>query len=275
MVQNSKKWHSFRKKHIGASEAPAVLGKDPYKKTPHKLWMIKTGLIKEPEIFHGMVEKGGAAEARVRARYEMENGMSSFPPIVAFHPEFTFISASFDGYNQALNKGCEIKFVGEKKFKEILESQKLPENNWIQVQQQIFVASADEWDYLYTADTTGQHYEKITVLPDLPFQKMLLEKEIELWKHIKSKTDPGLTSDDDDIIKDKAILKLIRERTRALAKEEFWKLSRERIELKIEKNLTHNKSLAPKLKIRIKRSEKTGKYSYTSTVKKKKEETND
>jgi len=282
MDQSSPKWHRFRKKHIGASEAPGVLKKDPYGVTPHKIWAIKTGLIKQPEIFAGMVEKGGAAEARVRARYELTNGMKAFPPVVAYHPVYTFISASFDCYNAELNKGAEIKFVGEKKFKDIKEKaskllpvdkwQAIPENNWIQVQQQIFVASADEWDYLYSEGTTGEYYETITVKPDLEFQKMLLEKEVELWDQIKSKTEPTLDVKDDDIIKDKETIKLIRQRNKAAQKEAEWKEKREGLEGQIEKRLSHIKSVAVRLNTRIKRSEKTGRYSYTSTKRKPKDD---
>jgi len=68
------------------------------------------------------------------------------------------------------------------------------------------------------------------------------------------------------------LLKLIGQRKRAAKQEDVAKAKREALEAQIEPQLSHIKSVAKRFKTRIKRSVKTGKYSYTSTVRAKKDD---
>ncbi len=44
LIQNTPEWHAFRRKRIGASDAPVIMGISPWK-TPYQLWIEKTSGI--------------------------------------------------------------------------------------------------------------------------------------------------------------------------------------------------------------------------------------
>ncbi len=113
MKQNTNDWLAWRRKGLGASDAPIVLGLSEYK-TPFQLWQNKLNLLPdEPSSF--IAEMGHKFEGRARAQFALETGIDLKPDICKEHPEFPHLRASLDGDCSERRVFAEIKLVGKKK----------------------------------------------------------------------------------------------------------------------------------------------------------------
>lgn len=142
MEQGTSEWLAWRRAGIGASESAALLGVCPYKTAlglyNEKAKGIDAGDLGMEEVFR----RGHETEAFVRAEHELQSGLD-FPPAVFEHPEFPFIRASLDGWNEQEKMGIEIKMVGKDKLDE-----KMPAHHMVQVQHQMLVTGVPVWLYI-------------------------------------------------------------------------------------------------------------------------------
>ncbi len=97
---NRQEWLELRKKGIGASDASAVVGMNPYK-TNVALWEEKTGR-REPEDISEKpyVKYGIEAEAPLRKLFALDfpkYKVTYKPYDVIYHPDYSFIFATLDG----------------------------------------------------------------------------------------------------------------------------------------------------------------------------------
>lgn len=94
LEQGSAEWLALRKKSIGASEAPIIMGESPWT-TPYQLWCRKLGL--EPE----QSDNSAMAEGRRKEPLVREMLRRGYPdpimPIVAQHDTCDWLIASLDG----------------------------------------------------------------------------------------------------------------------------------------------------------------------------------
>ncbi len=204
---NRQEWLELRKKGIGASDASAVVGMNPYK-TNVALWEEKTGR-REPEDISEKpyVKYGIEAEAPLRKLFALDfpkYKVTYKPYDVIYHPDYSFIFATLDGRLREKETGR--KGIYEGKTTEILRSMqyenwkdKLPDNYYIQVLHQLL---ATGWQFVvlkaqlktdYGGDIrlNSRHYhiERSEVEEDI---KYLLGKEIEFWKRVEEDRKPNL-----------------------------------------------------------------------------------
>ena len=97
---NRQAWLELRKKGIGASDASAVVGMNPYK-TNVELWEEKTGR-RESEDISGKpyVKYGIEAEAPLRKLFFLDfpQYKGTYKPYdVIYHPVYHFLFATLDG----------------------------------------------------------------------------------------------------------------------------------------------------------------------------------
>ena len=200
-------WLQARQKGIGASDASAVIGRNPYK-TNVELWEEKTGKREPEDISHKpYVQYGTEAEAPLRdlfaldyPQYEVEyQNYDMFR-----HSEHPFIFATLDGRLTEKDTGrCGVLEI---KTTEILRSMqyeswrdKMPENYFCQIIHQLL---ATGWDFAilkaqlktsYQGDIrlNVRHYliERSEVIEDLEY---LLEKELAFWKMVELRKRPPL-----------------------------------------------------------------------------------
>lgn len=198
MQQNSDSWTQWRKKGIGSSDAPVIMGTSPWK-TPLQLWEEKLGLTKG---FQGnfATQRGHELEPKARAAFELEMG-HDFPPILAEHMNFPFIRASLDGFCKELDAILEIKCPG-KDDHDLAKSGKVPEKYWPQIQHQLLVTGASKC-YYYSYD--GESGVKVEVLPDTQYCEKLLKAEIEFWDLVENKIQPKLSDKDVTVIEDREL----------------------------------------------------------------------
>jgi len=204
-----KEWEELRKTGIGATDASAIIGLNPYK-TNVELWEEKTGRRQPKDISDKpYVEYGHEAETPLRKLFALDfpqYEVSYVPYDVVHNEKYPFIFATLDG--RLVEKGAGRKGVLEIKTTEILKSMqyenwkdKIPDNYYVQVLHQLL---ATGWDFavlkaqLKTVYEQGRdvrlntrHYfiERADVEEDLEY---LLEKEIAFWDCVVNDKKPNL-----------------------------------------------------------------------------------
>lgn len=200
-------WLEERKRGIGASDASAVVGCNPYK-TNLQLWEEKTGR-REPEDISGKpyVKYGLDAEKHLRGLFALDYpryrvSYKNFD--IRFNKSYPFIFATLDGALTELDTGR--RGVLEIKTTEILKSMqyeswrdRIPENYYIQVIHQLIATGYDfavlsaqlKTVYADEVRTTTRRYfiERAEVQEDIDY---LLEKEIEFWDYVQNDKCPDL-----------------------------------------------------------------------------------
>ena len=104
--QNTAEWHRWRRKGIGASDAPVIMGETPFK-TPRTLWSIKTGRMQEGPAGPA-AQRGRELERFARRAYEQQTGIQ-VEPLCLVHTEFEWMRASLDGLSFDGSTLLEIK----------------------------------------------------------------------------------------------------------------------------------------------------------------------
>ncbi len=202
-----KNWLEQRKKGIGASDAAAILGCNPYK-TNVALWEEKTGLRQAEDISEKpYVKYGTEAEQYLRELFRLD-----FPQYevtydqyarIANLKKYPFLFATLDGV--LLEKETGRKGVLEIKTTEILNSTQLfkwknriPDNYYIQVLHQLLVTGYDfvivkaQIKFSFNGvrlETRHYTIERKEVLQDMKF---LLQKEIAFWNCVTERKKPNL-----------------------------------------------------------------------------------
>lgn len=185
--QGSPEWHAWRLEGIGASESACLLGADPYGMTPYKLWLEKTRQAKSRGGNDSLFLAGHEVEAAVRAGYEFDTGLT-FAPGCFEHPQYPYIRASLDGWNNETKSGIEIKMVGADAINEPIKRHHL-----IQVQHQMLVTATHEWTFI--RDCRGnQRVENI--IADLDLQREIGMACFKFWEHVMSHIQPPYTEED-------------------------------------------------------------------------------
>ena len=206
-IKNRSDWIKVRNTGIGASEASAIVGMNPYM-TNIELWQYKTGLL-EPEDISDKpyVKYGTEAEQYLRALFALdypqyEVGYKEYDLIR--NDKYPFIFATLDG--RLIEKSTGRKGIYEGKTTEILKSMQrekwkdaIPDNYFCQILHQ-FLATG--WDFAYLKaqlkyDFDGEirldtrHYpiERSEIEEDLEY---LLQEEIKFWNNyvLKKKKPP-------------------------------------------------------------------------------------
>lgn len=191
--QNTRVWHDWRGKGLGASDAPAVMGESPYQ-TVFGLWGEKTGIVPrtEPNAFAvAAMKRGQELEPEARDLYERLTGRVT-GPLAAEHDEYSFIRASFDGIEAPNTSQChfvEIKCPGQVAHEEA-KAGKVPDYYYSQVQQQFLVSGAKTGDYFSYRPGDSTPHVILPVKPDPLYQKRLLVALIDFWKLVQTQTPP-------------------------------------------------------------------------------------
>lgn len=189
IAQGSTEWHEFRRNHIGASDAPAIMGTSPWK-TPLKLWREKLGLDREtaPNQF---MQRGLNLEEPARQAFIRETGIQVAPAV--FKIEGSIFACSLDGVCDKWQVGCEIKVPGPKDH--ALAMQKIVPDKYIpQLQHQMMVMDWDEIYYVSYVNDEDWTYFKVP-RNDAYIQK-LKQKAKEFWKLVETLEQPEFSDGD-------------------------------------------------------------------------------
>lgn len=206
MLQNSPEWHQLRKKHLGASDAPVVMGVSPWK-TPLQLWEEKLGLRKEPGDNTAM-KYGRDMEEPARQAYERHTNILVTPEVI-FHPTKKFMMASLDGISFDRKIILEVKNANEEDH-EAAKKGKVPEKYYPQLQHQLDCEPASMLHYWSFHKGKGVLVE---VERNNDYIKTLVEEEECFWQHVVDFEAPELLAKDyRELIDDQEWMEIKRER---------------------------------------------------------------
>ncbi|SCA63073.1 hypothetical protein SCG7086_AI_00180 [Chlamydiales bacterium SCGC AG-110-P3] len=153
LQQNTDEWLEFRRKKIGSSDAPIIMGKSPWK-TPHQLWEEKTGVgTKDVSYESKAMQRGKFLEPEARKKFEEETGLVVWPDVL-IHPEHDFMIASLDGITMDGKTAVEIKCPGAKTHQMAVDGE-VPEHYRIQMQHQMMVVGVETMYYFSFDGTQG------------------------------------------------------------------------------------------------------------------------
>lgn len=209
MIANNEEWLKARLQGIGASEASAVIGCNPYMSNVD-LWRLKTGRKQAQDISsNAHVQYGHDAEGPLRElfaldypRFEVSYGGAYD---MVHHPEHPFIFATLDG--RLKEKATGRLGVYEGKTTEILRSMqkekwkdRIPDNYYVQVIHQLI---ATGWEFAVLnaqmkrvfdgdvrTETRRYFIERAEVQDDIDY---LLTEEVKFWtEYVQKDLEPPL-----------------------------------------------------------------------------------
>lgn len=214
--QGSLEWLEWRRGGIGSSDVAAIMGLCPHR-TPLDVYLDKIG----QEETHSRNDdwalyEGHRLEPKARAALELQYGLTDFSSKLVQSATYSYLRASLDGFNEKLNVGCEIKFVGRDKH-ELVKKGIIPENYRHQIQYQIFLSAATHWLYVSYFKEEEQ-IEVIRVEPDIELMKRIVDHCHQFWKRVENKEPPAMSDRDRVNIEEVGLLSQI-EKWRGLTEE--------------------------------------------------------
>lgn len=222
IMQNTPEWLEIRKKKVGASDAPAIMGVSPWT-TPYQLWQEKLDLVPRKEETWQMAE-GKRKEHPALLELEKLTGYL-FAPEVKYHSSINWMMASLDAIDPEGKVIAEIKCPGAADHA-VAQSGKVPEKYFPQVQHQLEVCELD-MAYYFSFHITGNALIKV-YRDDAYIKRMLKEEEI-FYEQLQTFEPPPLSERDYDVNFDPGCISIaqqlidVRERLKAfeaLEKEE-------------------------------------------------------
>lgn len=188
---NYEEFVESRRKYLGASDAPIIMGVSPWR-TPYDLWLDKLNLAEDRADTFSM-KRGRDLEPEARAAYTIHTGTYVEPKMV-IHKKIPYMMANFDGVSEDETITVEIKCPG-KDDHDLAKSGVIPEKYYPQLQHQLEVIGHNRLHYFSYRDGD---VALIEVERDNHYITDLLQKEKEFWDYVKTTTAPPL--DDRDYV---------------------------------------------------------------------------
>lgn len=189
LEQNTPEWLEFRKNHIGASDAPAIMQKSPWT-TPYQLWQQKLGLIGGPEDNEAM-QRGREREPQARNEFNRITGFF-VNPVVVKNRDYPFMCASMDGLSECGEHAVEIKIPGRQDH-EIAMDGCIPEKYVPQLMHQMIVCDLKSIYYFSWNESSSKIIE---LSRDSQQEKVLLDREKQFWDCLENLKPPELVERD-------------------------------------------------------------------------------
>lgn len=144
LVQGSTEWLAYRKQHLNASEAAAMLGMSPYMTRSQLVKQKATGIIPEIDAHtQRRYDMGHEAEAKARPMAEELLGDDLYPITASRIVEGLPLSASFDGVPMSEMQFWENKWLNAD-LRKALAAAEIPEQYHPQLEQGLMVLGAEE-----------------------------------------------------------------------------------------------------------------------------------
>ena len=188
LIQQSDEWFALRRNHIGASDAPIIMGVSPWK-TSYQLWEEKLGFRKNNTT--AAMQRGLDMEDEARREFEKVTGLIVFPEVV-FHPEKEWMMASLDGIDIEHRNIVEIKCPGKQDHESAMDGV-IPSKYYPQLQHQLAVTGLDKGFY-FSYD--GNSSVVLTIVKDSKYMSTMISREQEFWRCLTELEAPDLTDKD-------------------------------------------------------------------------------
>lgn len=143
LQQGTTEWLEWRSNGIGASDAPTIMGENPWKR-PVQLLSEKLGASKK-SAGNAAMARGTALEPEARRRYEEISGNSVAPACLQSN-NHEWQRASLDGLSADMNTVVEIK-VGNSVYKNTASTRQVPRYYVGQLQHILAVTALPHIDF--------------------------------------------------------------------------------------------------------------------------------
>lgn len=181
LEQGTDAWHAWRRQGIGASDAPTIMGENPWKKREALFSEKQTGYI-VPQTH--VMRRGHRLEPEARREYEIALQRTVMPRCIQ-STQYEWLIASVDGITACGSVVVEIK-CGKSAYSYSRNSGKVPPYYYAQLQHILAVTHLDAIDYWgYQPKSAPIH---IVVARDLPYIERLLTVEFEFWSKLTQAT---------------------------------------------------------------------------------------
>lgn len=238
--QNTDSWLEGRKKIIGASEVPIIMGVSPHS-TPRKLWAYKVGhpscVNKENQDW--IFRRGHEKEDIARSKFEFKLGIE-LPPAVVKNSDLEFCQSSLDGFNLKEKKQVEIKLLGKEYWNDLKNNQTVPEHYMPQLQYQLITTGFEKTFFLGINDDNEIAYT--SVYPNKKMIEDIINATTKFFYIYMAKREmPPLHKDDYDNVSDKEMQKSLDELNSISIQMKSLKAKKEDLRKFVEENMTHNR----------------------------------
>lgn len=189
--QGSAEWHAIRSHHLGASDAPMIMGVSPWN-SRRELWLEKLGLGKVQEENDAM-RTGKESERIIRNNFIYHSNIL-VSPSVRFSRTTPFMMASLDGISECGNIAIECKLANKEDHFRALTEKVVPDKYYPQLQHIISVCDLGN-------GITYCSYNPYSFLPrdqfvmfDIPRDDEYIEKMIreekKFWECVRNFEEP-------------------------------------------------------------------------------------
>lgn len=186
--QNTSDWLELRKRSVGASDAPIIMGASPWK-TPYQLWEEKMGL--RENLMNDAMRRGHELEETVRKAFEQSVGVVVFP-VVKFHPQNKWMIASMDGVTLDGKIAVELKTANKTDHQGVIEG-RIPDKYYPQLQHQMAVGG---WTSMYYCSWHDGDCRHLVVKRNDDYIVNMIEKEQQFLHCMRTATPPEYTERD-------------------------------------------------------------------------------
>lgn len=189
LIQGSEEWLAWRRKGIGASDAPIIMGASPYSNIT-TLFAQKMGRAPET-VSNWAMERGQRLEPKARAKYELLYDLE-MPPMLFEHPTIPQLRASLDGCNVEKRIILEIKYVGKANHELAKQGTVPPHYEW-QLDHQLMVTGFElvhYVSYFEEKDGSGADLTLVEYKRSSDREAILLENELRFWECMQKDIQP-------------------------------------------------------------------------------------
>lgn len=136
-------WLEERRNAIGGSDAPSVIGVNPYS-SPYAVYCDKLGMLPAKEENEAM-RQGTDLESYVARRFEMQTGKKVRKcNSILYNPEYPFAHANVDRLILGEDAGLECKTTSQLNMKKFKNGE-YPANYYVQSMHYMMVTGAAKW----------------------------------------------------------------------------------------------------------------------------------
>ncbi len=175
--QGTSDWLEWRNNGIGASDAPAIMGENPWKKSD---FLLSEKLGREKSFVNGAMKKGTALEPEARKHYERTSGNRVTPACLQSNTH-EWQRASVDGLAPDGGIVVEIK-CGERAYKEAETNGRVPDYYVGQLQHILAVTGLPHIDFFcWLPSRPGVC---LRIQRDARYISRLIEAEHAFWRRL-------------------------------------------------------------------------------------------
>lgn len=176
--QGSKEWLSWRRLGIGASDAPVIMGENPWKSSNY---LLEEKLGRKKEWGGNEATRSGQLnEPAIRQYFANKFGFEINPFCIECN-EISWMKASLDGISNAGHRVFEIKF-GKKVYSEVAKTKTVPKYHYGQLQHILAITGLSFIDYC--CGWEGEQPIHLQIPRDDSYINKLIELEHLFWKRV-------------------------------------------------------------------------------------------